>query len=217
MRHSVSFLHLLTAAALLVPVAGNATSLMSGKVETDRTVGCETTVEATPHEVYRLWTTEDGVKRFFAPDAHIEPWPGGRYEILFVPDRDPQGLSHGTTGARMLRLVPNRRLVFEWITFAGDSTLGNNAPPVAPPALRNERPLPTWVEVRLQSLPGGRTRVTLHHYGFRHGDLWDASYAFFDRAWRGVLQGLEEACRTSAGSGTVQKRTGRATLSARRP
>src|SRR6185295_14034251 len=95
-------------------------------------------------------------------------------------------------------LTPGRLVVFEWIAFAGDSTLGKNAPPIAPPSLRAPRPLPTWVEVRLAPLPGGRTRVTLHHYGFRHGQLWDGSYAFFDRAWKGVLQGLAGACRAEA-------------------
>lgn len=198
MRRSVSSPAFIFAAVLLIPAAVDAASLMSGKVETDRTVACEVTVQASPHEVYRMWTTEDGVKSFFAPDAHIDARPGGRYEILFAPDRDPRGLSHGTTGARVLHLVPERCVMFEWITFAGDSTLGLNAPPVAPAALRNQRPLPTWVEIRLGSLPGGRTRVTLRHHGFRHGELWDRSYAFFDHAWRGVLQGLEATCRSTA-------------------
>src|SRR6185295_18826531 len=128
--------------ALALPGAAAANPWMAGKTKTDRTVRCETVVPATPAEAYRLWTTDAGVKRFFAPDAHIDARPGGRYEILFAPDRDPLGLSHGTAGAHVLRLVPARLVAFEWIAFAADSTLGKNAPPVAPAALRTPDPLP---------------------------------------------------------------------------
>ena len=71
---------------------------MAGKVKTERTVRLGTTVDASPAEVYRLWTTADGVKRFFAPDARIDARPGGEYTIFFAPEQDPQGLSHGTKG-----------------------------------------------------------------------------------------------------------------------
>jgi uncharacterized protein YndB with AHSA1/START domain len=171
-----------------------AAALMAGKTKTDRTIRYEATVQASPQEVYRLWTTPEGVRRFFAPDAVIDAQPGGRYEIHFSPEKDPEGLSHGTKGARVLRAVPGKALAFEWITFAADADLGDKAPPVAPPELRNARPLPTWVE--LSFAPEGRgTRVTFAHYGFRKGGLWDGSYAFFKRAWKLVLDQLVQVYR----------------------
>jgi uncharacterized protein YndB with AHSA1/START domain len=179
-----------------------AAALMAGKTKTDRTIRIEVIVDTSPDEVYRLWTTREGVQRFFAPDAIIEPEPGGRYEIHFAPARDPEGLSHGTRGARVLQAQPGRALAFEWITFAADSDLGESAPPVAAPEVRNARPLPTWVELSFAAAGGG-TRVTFAHYGFRHGALWDGSYAFFKRAWKRVLAQLVEACRTNSPPGNA--------------
>ena len=87
-------------------------TLMKGKVKTDRTVNLDAIVDASPADVYRLWTSADGVKKFFAPEAGIDPKIGGRYQIIFFPSKDPEGESHGTKGARTLDLVPNQKLVF---------------------------------------------------------------------------------------------------------
>lgn len=174
-----------------------AANLMTGKTRTDRTVQLEVTVDCPAAEVYRLWTTAEGVKSFFAPDARIDARPGGRYEIVFVPDRDPEGRSHGTAGARVLKLDPDREVAFEWITFAADTTLGANAPPIAPRSLRDRRPLPTWVTIHLDPAPedSGRTRMRFTHAGFRSGPLWERSFKWFSRAWAGVLESLAAHCR----------------------
>jgi len=167
-------------------------ALMRGKVKTDRTIILDVTVDAPPSDVFRLWTTVDGVKKFFAPDAKIDSIIGGRYQIIFFPAKDPEGNSHGTKGARVLKFVPDKELAFEWITFAGDELLGDNAPPYAPPAERNVEPLPTWVEMSFEPVEGqrNRTHVRFAHYGFRQGEKWEKSYQWFKRAWSGVLNEL---------------------------
>ena len=172
-------------------------ALMEGKVKTDRTVNLDRIIEAPPAEVYRLWTTADGVKKFFAPESRIDPKIGGRYQIMFFPSKDPEGESHGTKGAHILDLVPNRKLVFEWITFAGDDMLGTHAPPYAPPSDRNVTPLPTWVELSFEPVDGqpNQTHVKFAHYGFRSGEKWEQSYQWFTRAWKGVLDQLSEYCQ----------------------
>jgi len=38
------------------------------------------------------------VKKFFAPEARIDPRPGGRYTVIFFPSKDPEGDSHGQKG-----------------------------------------------------------------------------------------------------------------------
>jgi uncharacterized protein YndB with AHSA1/START domain len=179
--------------------AQTSADLMAGKVKTERTVRLDVTVDATPAEVYRLWTTANGVKRFFAPDARIDARPGGEYTILFAPEQDPQGLSHGTKGARVLKLAPGREIWFEWITFAADTLLGTSAPPVAPRSERDVVPLPTWVELTFEPLEGGkRTAVHFAHYGFGDGARWEASYQWFSRAWAGVLESLKAECAKSS-------------------
>jgi uncharacterized protein YndB with AHSA1/START domain len=179
--------------------AAASTALMEGKVRTDRTVNLDAIVDAPPAEVYRLWTSADGVRKFFAPEAKIDARIGGRYQIIFFPSKDPEGESHGTKGARILDLVPNKKLTFEWITFAGDGLLGKNAPPYAPPAERNVTPLPTWVELSFEPVAGqpNQTHVKFAHYGFRDGERWKQSYQWFTRAWKGVLDQLSEYCKKS--------------------
>jgi uncharacterized protein YndB with AHSA1/START domain len=177
--------------------SASGSALMKGKVKTERTVNLDAIVDASPAEVYRLWTSADGVKRFFAPEARIDAKIGGAYQIIFFPSKDPEGASHGTKGARILDLVPNQKLVFEWITFAGDDLLGKNAPPYAPPSERNLTPLPTWVELSFEPVAGqpNQTYVKLVHYGFRDGEKWERSYRWFTHAWKGVLDHLSQYCQ----------------------
>ena len=177
--------------------SSNVANLMEGKHKTDRTIFLEATVDAPPAEVFGLWTSEEGIKKFFAPAARVEASVGGRYEILFAPAKDPEGNSHGTKGARILKLVPEKELAFEWITFAGDELLGYNAPPYAPPSERNLRPLPTWVELSFEAVEAqpGKTRVRFAHYGFRDGEKWEKSFHWFERAWKGVLDEMTAYCQ----------------------
>ena len=165
-------------------------------MKTQRTVVLQAETQCSPDEAYALWSTSEGVKRFFAPTARIDLRPGGEYTILFFPEKDPDGLSHGTKGARVLKTVPGQSLSFEWITFAGDANLGRNAPPPAPRSLRDVTPLPTWVELEFVPLTGNplRTRVQLTHYGFKDGELWEESHRWFARAWAGVLGQMEKQC-----------------------
>ncbi len=106
-------------------------------MKTPRTVVLQVDAQCSAEEAYALWSTTEGVKQFFAPAARIDARPAGEYTILFYPEKDPEGLSHGTKGARVLATVPGKLFAFEWITFAGDATLGRNAPTLAPRSLRD--------------------------------------------------------------------------------
>jgi len=169
-------------------------ALTHGKEDGGRTIRLEKTVACSPARTYAMWSTDEGVRAFFAPASRIGQATGDEYTIMFAPAADPDGLSHGTKGARILAASPNRFLAFEWIAFAGDASLGRNAPPIAPPALRNESPPPTWVELNFVPTDSGGTRVLFRHYGFRDGELWAASRAWFTRAWGHVLDALADAC-----------------------
>jgi uncharacterized protein YndB with AHSA1/START domain len=166
---------------------------LPGKHETARTVVLGADVACSPAVSYAMWTTEAGVRRFFAPGAHVDDNVGGRYTIMFFPAEDPEGLVHGTAGAHLLAAEPGRFLAFEWVTFAGDETKGENAPPYAPPAMRLPDPLPTWVEIALTPAGAG-THVEFRHYGFGDGPLWGRSHAWFVRAWAGVLEQMRAVC-----------------------
>ena len=194
-------LHVLISIAMLAAASAQAVAesdsrllaLVQGKHDGGRTIRLEKTVACTPARTFALWSTDDGVQTFLAPGSHIGRGADDEYTVLFKPDDDPQGLAHGTKGARILASAPGRFLAFEWITFAGDASLGRNAPPLAAPDIRNESPLPTWVEIDFLQVAEG-TRVAFRHYGFRDGELWSSSQAWFTRAWQGVLDQLAREC-----------------------
>ena len=176
------------AALVLSLVAGPA--LAAEPIVKDRDPGAhaieyEVTLDATPAEVFDLWSTAEGLKRFVAPEATVDGDVGGLHQITFDPENDPDGAKHGTKGARLLHLVPEKELAAEW-TF----------PPLGEKL--NTPPFPTWIEVRLEPAPGrpGRTRLHFAHYGFADDPDWKKAYDIFNEDnWPLVLNRLVVYCR----------------------
>lgn len=138
-----------------------------------RVIRKEVTVPAGVEEVWHAWTTTDGVTTFFAPKADVRLALGGPYELYFRPDA-PAG-SRGTEDCKVVLYdLVKHTLAVSW-----------NGPPHLPLA-RKEK---TRVDVRLQP-EGGKTRVVLHHSGWREGPEAQACYEFFVRAWDDVLARL---------------------------
>jgi uncharacterized protein YndB with AHSA1/START domain len=161
----------------------------------DRAFLIELVVSGTPSEVYKLWTTEAGLKKWFGPDARVEARVGGRYEMIFDPATDPDGSVRGTKGARILELVPEKKLVFEWIAFVAQEHPGRAGPPYMPEPERSREK--TQVEVSFEPSPAnpGKMRITLVHSGFRQGAKWDEALAYFrDRGWPLGLRRLKDFC-----------------------
>lgn len=147
-------------------------ALASG--EPERAIFKEALVAAPVEEVWKAWTTSEGVVSFFAPEAIIEPKPGGAFFVHFNPYAAP-GMK-GADDMRVLAVQAPKLLSFTW-----------NAPPHLPEA-RAQR---TFVAVRLAPAEGG-TRVRLHHSGWGEGGQWDDAYRYFDRAWGAVLASLQK-------------------------
>lgn len=165
---------------------------LPGKHDAGRTIILEADVACSADQSYTMWSTESGVRLFFAPAAHIGT-VGGPYTIIFFPSEDPEGVSHGTAGAHVLAAERGRFFAFEWVVFAGDKLKGDNAPPYAPETLRRPTPLPTWVEIEFTPNKAG-THVSFAHFGFGDGELWAQSRAWFTRAWGGVLTQMQNEC-----------------------
>jgi len=106
-----------------------------------------------------------GAKKFFAPDAIIDPMVGSRYHIIFDPESDPEGRYEGTYGAKILRYKKDRELAFEW-----------TMPPFV--AELSTKPLLTWIEIHFETVAGqtDRTHVAISHYGFGSGEKWYQAY-----------------------------------------
>ena len=155
------------AAAGLIAVAASAHA-------DERAIDKQVVVAAPIEAVWQAWTTRDGIRSFFAPDAEIDARVGGAFHIHMDPLAEP-----GMKGADEMRYMALQRptmLSFDW-----------NAPPSLPQA-RAQR---TFVVVRLAPVDANTTRVTLHHTGWGEGGEWDQTFAYFDRAWGYVLGNLK--------------------------
>ena len=155
---------LLALAACAVPAFG-----------AERAIEKETVLAATLDQAWEAWTTRDGIRAFFAPDANVDARPGGPFEIYIDPGAAP-GLK-GADDMRFLAVQPKKMISFTW-----------NAPPHLPEA-RAQR---TVVVVRFVPVDEKQTRITLHHTAWGDGGEWDKAYAYFDRAWGGVLANLKK-------------------------
>jgi uncharacterized protein YndB with AHSA1/START domain len=129
-----------------------------------RAVRVEATVKAPVAEVWRVWTTSEGAKEFFAEKANIRLAIGGPYEIQF----DPQDERSGTKGLKILSYAAEEMISFQW-----------NAPPEMP-EVRNGG---TWVVVQMRPEGTDRTRVTLTHLGWKEGAEWNRALVRFTRGW----------------------------------
>ena len=106
-------------------------------------------IPASVDDVWKSWTTKEGVITFFAPKASVELAVGGDYEMYFDPKK-PEG-QRGSEWCKILSFVPGEMLSFTW-----------NAPP-SMPEVRKER---TWVVLFFRTLKGNKTQVNLLHVGW---------------------------------------------------
>jgi uncharacterized protein YndB with AHSA1/START domain len=142
----------------------------SERHDAERMILCEVTVKASQEEVWKAWTTPEGVRSFFAPECRVELVPGGAYEMYFDPSAEPG--SRGGEGNTILAMQEGRMLSFTWN---------------APPSLPTVRGQWTHVTVRLHPGSDGRTRVVLRQDGWGGEGEWDEAFRYFERAWGGIV------------------------------
>jgi uncharacterized protein YndB with AHSA1/START domain len=141
----------------------------------ERAIRATVNVPATLDQAWAAWTTTEGVKSFFAPDAKVEARVDGPFEVYFNPFGAP-GMK-GADGMRFLSIQEKKMITFTW-----------NAPPTMP-EVRKQR---TYVTVRFRAKDPKTTEVTLYHGGWGEGPEWDKAFAYFEKAWNSVLLSFEE-------------------------
>ncbi len=141
----------------------------------DRRLEKTVVVKAPLDEAWKAWTTSEGIRTFFAPDARIEARPGGAFEIFFNPYAKP-GLK-GADGMQVLAVQEKKLVSFTW-----------NSPPYMP-EVRGQM---TSVQVRFRPVSDTETEVRLVHGGWGEGPKWDESFDYFDKAWAGVLEAMRK-------------------------
>jgi len=133
----------------------------------------EVLVPATREELWHAWTTSEGITTFFAPKAHIELKPGGAYELYFLLD-NPYGLQ-GSEDCHVIAFWPMDYITFSWS---------------APPEFPDKRKERTRVTVEIDRYDQTQYKVALTHVGFGDDEEWRAVHAYFEKAWRRVLDRL---------------------------
>lgn len=162
-RQNVYLLVWLTFLFIIVPM----TSLA---VQDERYIHVEIVVNGNIEDVYKAWTTEEGIKSFFAPECKIEPKVDGAYNIYFFPSEEPG--KRGAEGMRILALEQNKMFSFSW-----------GAPRLLFPNVKKQR---TLVVLRFEDLGDNKTKLILHQTGWGEGEEWDKAYEYFDNAWKNV-------------------------------
>jgi uncharacterized protein YndB with AHSA1/START domain/predicted enzyme related to lactoylglutathione lyase len=146
----------------------------------DRVIEKSCEVGLSISELWRLWTTGEGMAEWWVEENNIELRVGGPYELYMLPDA-PDG-NRGSDGCRILSFLPKKMLSFTWN---------------APPNLTHTRVRHTHVVLQFEELGDARSAVALSHLGWptsqagRHEE-WEATYAYFDDAWETVLDMLLE-------------------------
>jgi uncharacterized protein YndB with AHSA1/START domain/predicted enzyme related to lactoylglutathione lyase len=146
----------------------------------DRVIEKSCEVGLSVSELWRLWTTGEGMAEWWVEDNNIELRVGGPFELYMLPDA-PEG-SRGSDGCRILSFLPEKMLSFTW-----------NAPPNLP----YTRARHTHVVLEFDDLGDGRSGLTLSHLGWPEDDWsqheqWQETYAYFHQAWQQVIKTLSE-------------------------
>ncbi len=155
----------------------------------------EVTVDASLDEVWHAWTEVEGLAAFFSKQSRVELRVGGAYDMFLNIAPDHHG-KRGSEGCKVLSYLPKEMLSFE-LTF-----------PPSIPSLRDSN-AKTHVVLRFDPIGERRVRVRFAQLGWQAGEDWDAGYAYFDKAWDGVLEKLqdrfEKADSTAASAGRIQE------------
>ena len=141
----------------------------------DRAIFEKITVKANVDDVWRAWTTTEGIKTFFAPEAKVELRVDGPFEIYINPLAEAG--QKGADDMRILAFQDKKMLTFTWN---------------APPFLAEARKQRTVVIVRFISRGDSLTDVTLQHVGWGEGNEWDKAFDYFTKAWPSVMKNLKK-------------------------
>lgn len=136
----------------------------------EKVITGEVTVNANIKNVWNAWTTEEGIKTFFAPDCHVDLKVDGLYEMYFDPNAEKG--NRGSEGMRILAIQQYKMFSFTWS---------------APPHLEEIRKQRTYVVVRFEDINDESTKVTLVNGGYGIGGEWEKAYDYFVRAWKEIV------------------------------
>ena len=154
----------------IVPLSLLVFATPSRAIASDRVLRRELTIAASVQDVWKAWTTDEGIATFFAPKGHVDLRVDGTYDVWFNPTGKPG--ERGAEGMRILGVEPMKRFAFTW-----------NAPPTIP-TIRGQR---TVVVLEFEPQGDKQTKLRFTELGWGDGADWDKAYEYFDHAWGAVV------------------------------
>lgn len=176
--HFAAPVAVLVAALLFDPVPIGAQEVLNTSYTTPdggRVLQQQIVVPATLDEVWKAFTTSEGLSSFAAPLARADFRLGGIWEASFDPDAeigDPDNIRN-----EYIAFVPMRMIAIQTV----------NAPPDFPhPELLDE----LFFVLEMEDLGANRVRLTESGVGFGDGEGWDTIWELFERGNEWTLQQL---------------------------
>lgn len=143
----------------------------------DTIIHCSLTINASPSQVFSMFTKNSNIVKWLAQAADVEPFVGGKYELFW--DRQHPELN-STLGCAITAIETNKLLCFEWkgpLQFAH--------------IMNGKHPL-THVCVALIPIGSGATELHLVHTGWGNGREWEEARVWFGSVWENALDKLAD-------------------------
>jgi len=137
----------------------------------------EISITAPLNLIWLAWVDSNRITTWFAPEANIELWVGGAFELFFDP---PNHEKESTIGCVFIAIEEKKRLVFTWKGPSKFAKVMNN-----PSSL-------TSIEVIFREM-NGTTHLTVKHRGWSDGETWTRARNWHLTAWKAVLKSLKSA------------------------
>lgn len=125
------------------------------------------------HAIWDLFTTEEGLKSWAAPEVEVDLRIGGAYERLDNPTA-PEG-RRGQEDQRVLAYLPDELLSYSWL---------------APPQFPEVRKGPAWETWRFSDLGDGWVRIRYTALGLGDGPQWRDAFNLLDQRMDFVMNNL---------------------------
>ena len=158
---------------ILADAADESKDSAAGSAVLPANIEKEVIVNTPRSEVWKAWTTPEGITTFFGQAADIELRHRGPFEIYFDLDQ-PEG-TRGSEGCEVLSWLDQEMLSFTWN---------------APTNFLEVRMQRSFVVLQFSDEGKGKTKLKLTHSGFGEGEQWKEVRAYFDNAWDFVLKNL---------------------------
>ena len=140
--------------AVAAPRIGASFREASARDHAEKVLVLEVTVPATRAEVWKAFSTSEGLSTWLAPNAVVDLKPGGEWMVHFA--------GSSSAGGNIVSFVPQREIVISALA------------PEKFPTVRAQR---TTARFELED-HGTGTLVRLTQTGWKDGDEWDRAYEY---------------------------------------